>query len=38
MRLEIDEEAYLRLLNVNDAGRIFQLVENRTLLSSGFLG
>ena len=34
MRLEIDKVTYLRLLNVNDAGRIFQLVEqNRSYLS-----
>ena len=34
MRLEIDRGTYLRLLNVNDADRIFQLVEqNRTYLS-----
>ena len=34
MRLEIDTGTYLRLLNVSDAGRIFQLVEqNRAYLS-----
>ena len=34
MRLEIDRGTYLRLLNVNDADRIFQLVEqNRAYLS-----